>query len=167
MTRAPVLFVSHGSPTEALELDGWTEAMARVGRETPRPAAIVAVSAHWVTRGAIGVTAAERRIAFEPHTNLDNEVLAHLLPAGPIAWFWPTPPTSAERERAEIADSSSLDSLADLANPARTRSPRDRIGAMMGKGLRSAVAVNAGGFVAALKNEIDRFRNFSEEGEQE
>lgn len=44
---------------------------------------------------------------------------------------------------------------------------RDRIGALTGKGLRTAVAVHAGGFVAALRNEIERFRNFSEEGEQE
>lgn len=58
MTRAPVLFVSHGSPTEALELNDWTKAVARFGRETPKPAAIVAVSAHWVTHREVGVTAA-------------------------------------------------------------------------------------------------------------
>jgi 4,5-DOPA dioxygenase extradiol len=56
MNRAPVLFVSHGSPTEALEVDDWTEAVARFGRELPKPAAIVAVSAHWVTPGVVGVT---------------------------------------------------------------------------------------------------------------
>lgn len=57
MTRAPVLFVSHGAPSEALELDGWTEAVTRFGRATPKPTAIVSVSAHWVTRGRIAVTA--------------------------------------------------------------------------------------------------------------
>ena len=59
MTRAPVLFVSHGAPTEALEVDGWTEALSRFGRETPTPRAIVAVSAHWVTHRTGGVTSAE------------------------------------------------------------------------------------------------------------
>jgi len=59
MTRAPVLFVSHGAPTEALEVDGWTEALARFGREQPQPAAIVSISAHWVTRRTSGVTASE------------------------------------------------------------------------------------------------------------
>ncbi len=49
--------MSHGAPTEALELDGWTQAVARFGRELPKPAAIVAVSAHWVTPGVVGVTA--------------------------------------------------------------------------------------------------------------
>jgi 4,5-DOPA dioxygenase extradiol len=58
MTRAPVLFVSHGSPTEALEVDGWTQALGRFGHEIPRPKAIVSVSAHWVTRRGVGVTAA-------------------------------------------------------------------------------------------------------------
>jgi len=57
MTRAPVLFVSHGAPTEALEVDGWTEALSRFGRGATKPAAIVAVSAHWTTHRAIGVTA--------------------------------------------------------------------------------------------------------------
>jgi len=60
MTRAPALFVSHGSPAEALELDGWTAAMTRFGRETPRPAAIVAISAHWTTHGRVIVTGGER-----------------------------------------------------------------------------------------------------------
>jgi 4,5-DOPA dioxygenase extradiol len=58
VSRAPVLFVSHGAPTEALEVDGWTEALRRFGREVARPEAIVSVSAHWVTRRTIGVTAA-------------------------------------------------------------------------------------------------------------
>jgi 4,5-DOPA dioxygenase extradiol len=57
MIRAPVLFVSHGAPTEALELDEWTRAMTRFGQRDRAPKAIVSVSAHWVTRGKIGVTA--------------------------------------------------------------------------------------------------------------
>lgn len=58
--------------------------------------------------------------------------------------------------------------LAERSNiPAYRVLTRDRIGALVGKGLRSAVAVAAGGFVPALRNEIERFRNFSEEGEHE
>ncbi|MGB8932935.1 MAG: class III extradiol ring-cleavage dioxygenase [Anaeromyxobacteraceae bacterium] len=56
MRRAPVLFVSHGSPTEALELDDWTQSVSRFARAQPRPLAIVAVSAHWVTAGVVAVT---------------------------------------------------------------------------------------------------------------
>ncbi|HSM92357.1 MAG TPA: class III extradiol ring-cleavage dioxygenase [Anaeromyxobacteraceae bacterium] len=56
MARAPVIFVSHGAPTEALEVDGWTQAVARLGRRVGRPRAIAVVSAHWVTPGAVAVT---------------------------------------------------------------------------------------------------------------
>jgi len=59
MARLPALFVSHGAPTEALEVDGWTRALARFGREQPKPVAIVAVSAHWVTHRAAAVTGAD------------------------------------------------------------------------------------------------------------
>jgi 4,5-DOPA dioxygenase extradiol len=58
VSLAPVLFVSHGAPTEAIELDGWTAALGKFGREHPRPRAIVAVSAHWVTQGGVLVTGA-------------------------------------------------------------------------------------------------------------
>ncbi|GAM09975.1 putative protein [Geobacter sp. OR-1] len=44
---------------------------------------------------------------------------------------------------------------------------RDMFGALLGKGLRSAVAVQNGDFVAVVIKEIDRFRNFSEEGAHE
>lgn len=41
---------------------------------------------------------------------------------------------------------------------------RDRFGALIGKGLRSAVGIQRGDFTAVLVKEIERFRNFSEEG---
>lgn len=44
---------------------------------------------------------------------------------------------------------------------------KDRIGGLVGKGLRSAVAICKSGFVQAIGNEIERLRNFSGEGEQE
>jgi len=44
---------------------------------------------------------------------------------------------------------------------------RDRFGALIGKGLRSAVAIQPGDFVAVVMKEIERFRNFSEEGAHE
>jgi len=44
---------------------------------------------------------------------------------------------------------------------------RDRFGALIGKGLRSAVAIQPGDFVVVVMKEIERFRNFSEEGAHE
>jgi predicted RNA-binding protein YlxR (DUF448 family)/ribosomal protein L7Ae-like RNA K-turn-binding protein len=37
---------------------------------------------------------------------------------------------------------------------------KDDFGAILGKAPRSAIAIKAGGFVAQLKNEIERYRNF-------
>ena len=50
--RLPALFVGHGSPTNALESNPFTAAWQRLGQELPPPRAILAVSAHWYTRGS-------------------------------------------------------------------------------------------------------------------
>lgn len=52
----PALFVGHGSPMNAIERNPHTEAWRHLGESLPRPKAILAVSAHWYTRGT-GVTA--------------------------------------------------------------------------------------------------------------
>jgi len=57
--RAPVLFVSHGAPTVALEDDAYTHALAAFGGTT-RPRAVVVVSAHWEDRGPVRVNDALR-----------------------------------------------------------------------------------------------------------
>ena len=53
---APALFVSHGAPSVLLEEDGFNASLAAFGKKY-RPSAIVAVSAHWLTEGAVEVTA--------------------------------------------------------------------------------------------------------------
>lgn len=55
----PALFVGHGSPMNTLEHNRYTEAWRAVGEAVPRPRAVLAVSAHWETRGA-AVTAMAR-----------------------------------------------------------------------------------------------------------
>jgi len=55
LSRLPVLFVGHGSPMQALEPNRHTAAWAELARTLPRPRAVLAVSAHWYTRGT-GVT---------------------------------------------------------------------------------------------------------------
>jgi 4,5-DOPA dioxygenase extradiol len=49
--RMPSLFVGHGSPMNALDDNRWSRAFAALPKLFPRPKAIVAVSAHWVTPG--------------------------------------------------------------------------------------------------------------------
>jgi len=43
----PTLFVSHGAPTVAIEPGVTGQAWQKLGRELPRPSAILVISAHW------------------------------------------------------------------------------------------------------------------------
>jgi 4,5-DOPA dioxygenase extradiol len=56
---APALFVGHGSPMHAIERSRYADGWRALGMSLPRPRAILAVSAHWYTRGA-AVTAMAR-----------------------------------------------------------------------------------------------------------
>ncbi len=56
---APALFIGHGSPMNTLERNGYTDAWRAVGRDLPRPRAILVISAHWYF-GATAVTAMAR-----------------------------------------------------------------------------------------------------------
>lgn len=51
VSRMPALFLGHGSPMNVLEDNIYTETWRTLGETLPRPKAIVAVSAHWFTRG--------------------------------------------------------------------------------------------------------------------
>lgn len=56
--RMPAIFFGHGSPMNVLEDNVYTRAWEETGRRVGRPRAILAVSAHWMTRGT-AVTAME------------------------------------------------------------------------------------------------------------
>lgn len=55
-TVMPALFLGHGSPVNAITRNAYTEAWAALGRDLPRPRAILSVSAHWYRPG-VAVTA--------------------------------------------------------------------------------------------------------------
>ena len=55
----PTIFFGHGNPMNALEANAYTAAWARIGKEIPRPKAILSVSAHWYAPGTF-VTAMAR-----------------------------------------------------------------------------------------------------------
>jgi 4,5-DOPA dioxygenase extradiol len=56
----PVWFVAHGSPMLAIEDVPITRMFRGLAGRTPRPRALVVVSAHWQTRGEVRVTSAAR-----------------------------------------------------------------------------------------------------------
>ncbi len=59
----PAFFFGHGNPMNALASNVWTESWARIGREIPRPAAVLCISAHWfIPETAVTAMTAPRTI---------------------------------------------------------------------------------------------------------
>jgi 4,5-DOPA dioxygenase extradiol len=49
--KAPVFFIGHGSPMNALQKNQFTGALSRMRDHYPDPKAILCISAHWMTEG--------------------------------------------------------------------------------------------------------------------
>jgi 4,5-DOPA dioxygenase extradiol len=47
----PVLFIGHGSPMNVVQRNEFTESLSRLGKNLPRPKAILVISAHWLSEG--------------------------------------------------------------------------------------------------------------------
>ena len=59
----PSIFFGHGNPMNALGSNSYTEGWRRIGRELPKPKAILSISAHWfVPETAVTTTATPRTI---------------------------------------------------------------------------------------------------------
>src|SRR5579859_1397812 len=59
----PAIFFGHGNPMNAVSNNGYTEAWQRIGLETPRPRAVLSISAHWfVPETGVTVSTAPRTI---------------------------------------------------------------------------------------------------------
>jgi 4,5-DOPA dioxygenase extradiol len=59
----PVIFFGHGNPMNAIEDNYYSRTWAAIGREIPKPAAILSISAHWYEPGlAVTAMAAPRTI---------------------------------------------------------------------------------------------------------
>ena len=57
--KMPLLFLGHGSPMNAIELNEFSRTWQDMGKLLPRPAAVLCISAHWETGGTF-VTAMEK-----------------------------------------------------------------------------------------------------------
>ena len=59
----PAFFFGHGNPMNALDSNAYADAWRRIGEQTPKPKAILSVSAHWyVPETSVTVMAAPRTI---------------------------------------------------------------------------------------------------------
>jgi 4,5-DOPA dioxygenase extradiol len=62
-TLMPGIFFGHGNPMNAITSNAYTDAWRRIGEQTVRPRAILAISAHWYVPGTrLTVSAAPRTI---------------------------------------------------------------------------------------------------------
>jgi 4,5-DOPA dioxygenase extradiol len=59
--RMPVIFFGHGSPMNTLASNEYTETWRKLGEAVPEPKAILAISAHWFTRGTAVTAMAKPR----------------------------------------------------------------------------------------------------------
>lgn len=52
----PVIFIGHGSPMNALEENTFSKSWRQIGENLPKPTSILAISAHWTTRGTTQIS---------------------------------------------------------------------------------------------------------------
>ena len=59
----PMIFFGHGNPMNAVTSNRYTEGWRRIGEDTPKPKAILSISAHWfVPETGVTITTAPRTI---------------------------------------------------------------------------------------------------------
>jgi 4,5-DOPA dioxygenase extradiol len=57
--QAPLLFIGHGSPMNGIEDNSFSASWEQLGRDIPKPSAVLVISAHWFTQGTL-ITAMEK-----------------------------------------------------------------------------------------------------------
>lgn len=64
-TKMPMIFAGHGSPMSAIENNEFTKVWEQLGKRIPRPKAVLAISAHWTTKGIKTQSAAQPKQIYD------------------------------------------------------------------------------------------------------
>jgi 4,5-DOPA dioxygenase extradiol len=107
--RMPVIFIGHGSPMNAIRDNPFTRALTAWGLALPRPAAILSVSAHWLSQGGTGVDIQARPATIHDFRGFPQELQEMQYPAPGAPMFARAAISAVKQTRVEPTHEWGLD----------------------------------------------------------